>query len=243
MWMLTEDWTQERPTRGWWCGAPTNEEPGEGVSHPELMGAEYTDTDVQREEGHQGFVQYTALDTEHYWCCLPPMACIKSVVRGKGPKPRSINKTNLKSEGSLINQDQNQNIATTALCVVRARGREGETLDTTQRERGSADRARAQPSPASLLGQGWVAHSAHWLWPLSLAAAPSYHWMEGGSRETLVITYRITTNNNHRQEDILSECDHLPVWEGSAWDAVRGLQAVNSDHLLWSGEKPGICGQ
>ena len=81
----------------------------------------------------------------------------------------------MKSEGSLINQDQNQNIATTALCVVRARGREGETLDTTQRERGSADRARAQPSPASLLGQGWVAHSAHWLWPLSLAAAPSYH--------------------------------------------------------------------
>ena len=80
MWMLTEDWTQERPTRGWWCGAPTNEEPGEGVSHPELMGAEYTDTDVQREEGHQGFVQYTALDTEHY-CCLPPMACIQSVKR------------------------------------------------------------------------------------------------------------------------------------------------------------------
>ena len=32
------------------------------MSHPELMGAEYTDTDVHIEEGHQGFVQYTVLD-------------------------------------------------------------------------------------------------------------------------------------------------------------------------------------
>ena len=170
---------------------------------------------------------------------------VSSQLRGKGPKT-SFNQQGKPTNWRKFNKSRPKptHCYYSSVCSEGpGEGGDTETLDTKQRERGSADRARAQPSPASLLGQGWVADSAHWLWPLSLAAAPSYHWMEGGSRETLVITYRITTNNNHRQEDILSECDHLPVWEGSAWDAVSGVQAVNSDHLLRSGEKPGICGQ
>ena len=103
---------------------------------------------------------------------------------------------------------------------MRAEGRGSETLDR------EALQTEREPSPAPtrpglLAWAGWHRVNTHW--PLSLAAAPSTPGLNGGregdrARETLVITYRITTNNNHRHEDIL-------VWPSASEGGARsGMQ-------------------
>ena len=104
---------------------------------------------------------------------------------------------------------------------MRAEGRGSETLD-----REGALQTEREPSPATARAAGlsWVAPSEHTL--ATVTGSCSQLGLNGGregdrARETLVITYRITTNNNHRHEDILGET--ICQWgRGQAGDAVRG---------------------
>ena len=103
----------------------------------------------------------------------------------KGPKHLLFNKTNLKTEGSLINPDQNQHIATTALCVVRARGREGTQRHWTLNSESGAQQTEREPSPAPpacWARAGWLTvHTGcgHCHWQLLPAIT---EWREGAER-------------------------------------------------------------
>ena len=158
---------------------------------------------VQREEGHQGFVQYTVLHTVHY-CSHPPMAAcnIKSGERWISAQ-NSIKKTNLSPKRSY-----NPNLLQGGEC-------ERETLDTTERDSADRPESPAQARPARECTQ------CQWqLLPLALIT----EWSLERERP-LVITYRITTNNSHMRRTVCWPSALVWEWRWSC-DAVRGLWPV-----------------